>query len=125
VTAPDRIVLRGLRVRGRHGVLAAERELGQQFIVDAVLELDTRRAAASDRVSDTVHYGELALGIAQIVAGEPVALLETLAARVAAYCLRPEAVLAVEVTVHKPAAPIDVPFDDVAVVIRRDRADQA
>jgi dihydroneopterin aldolase len=117
----DRITLRGLRVRGRHGVLAAERELGQEFIVDATLWLDTRPAAATDDVTQTVHYGELAEGLAAVVAGEPVDLLETLVARLADVCLADPRVERAEVTVHKPAAPIPLAFTDVAVTIVRDR----
>ena len=56
----DRVALRGLRVRGRHGVLAEETALGQVFVVDVVLHLDTRAAAAGDDLTRTVHYGELA-----------------------------------------------------------------
>ena len=115
----DQVVLRGLRVRGRHGVLDAERELGQEFVVDVVLHLDTRAAAAGDDLTRTVHYGVLAEQVAEVVAGEPVALVETLAQRVADVALVPDPVVAVDVTVHKPQAPVTVPFDDVEVRIRR------
>lgn len=118
----DRITLRGLRVRGWHGVLAAERELGQEFIIDATLWLDTAPAAATDDVTQTVHYGELAEALAAVVAGQPVDLLETLVARLAEVCLADERVAQAEVTVHKPAAPIPLPFSDVAVTIVRTRA---
>lgn len=117
----DRIALRGLRVRGHHGVYGFEREQGQDFVVDVVLQLPLRAAAASDDVADTVHYGELADEIAAIVGGEPVNLIETLAARIADAVLRDERVHAVEVTVHKPQAPIAQTFDDVAVAITRSR----
>jgi dihydroneopterin aldolase len=117
----DRITLTGLRVRGRHGVLAAERELGQEFVIDVTLWLDTAPAAAADDVTLTVHYGELAEALAGIVAGEPVDLLETLATRLADACLADARVGRAEVTVHKPAAPIPLPFGDVAVTIVRDR----
>jgi dihydroneopterin aldolase len=115
----DRIALTGLRVHGRHGVLAAERESGQEFVVDAVLKLDTRPAAASDALADTVDYGVLAQQLAEVVAGEPCDLLETLAARLAEVCLEAPGVFEVEVTVHKPSAPIEVPFDDVSVTVVR------
>jgi len=117
----DRITLRGLRVRGRHGVLAAERELGQEFVVDATLWLDTAPAAATDDVTQTVHYGELAEALAAVVAAEPVDLLETLVARLADVCLADRRVARAEVTVHKPAAPIPLPFADVAVTIVREQ----
>ena len=115
----DRIELRGLRVRGHHGVLPEERRDGQDFVVDAALSLDLRAAAASDDVRDTVHYGELAERLAAVVAGEPVDLLETLAERLAQVCLADPRVRSVEVTVHKPQAPVPVPFDDVSVTVVR------
>ena len=115
----DQISLSGIRSFGHHGVYDAERRDGQEFVVDLVLDLDTRAAAASDDVLDTVHYGELAQQVADIVAGEPVNLLESLAARIAAHVLGFALVQTVRVTVHKPSAPIPVPFDDVAVSITR------
>jgi dihydroneopterin aldolase len=118
----DRIELTGLRVRGHHGVFDFERRDGQDFVVDVVLEVSTAAAAASDDVGDTVHYGELAEQLAAVIAGEPVNLIETLAERLAGVCLGLAGVFAATVTVHKPQAPIAVPFADVAVTIRRERA---
>ncbi|WP_327344166.1 dihydroneopterin aldolase [Streptomyces europaeiscabiei] len=117
----DRVALRGLRARGYHGVFPGEREEGQTFVVDLVLGLDTRPAAADDDLAKTVHYGIVAEEVAAIVAGEPVNLIETLAERIAQACLRHDVVQEVEVTVHKPNAPITVPFDDVTVTITRSR----
>lgn len=118
----DRVVLRGLRGYGRHGVLDSERRLGQSFLVDVVIELDTRQAASSDDVTDTVDYSEVAQSVLAIVEGEPVALLEKLAQRICDAVLVHERVQAVDVTVHKPSAPVPAPFDDIAVTIRRTRA---
>jgi len=118
---PDRITLTGLTVRGRHGVYEIEREQGQPFVVDVVLELDLRPAAASDDVTETVHYGVLADRLAEIIGGEPVRLIETLAQRLADACLADERVTAATVTVHKPSAPIAQVFTDVAVTLRRVR----
>jgi dihydroneopterin aldolase len=118
---PDTISLRGLRVRGRHGVLDTERRHGQDFVIDATLELDTAVAATSDDLVQTVDYGALADRLAGIVAGEPVALLETLAERLADACLAEPRVIATEVSVHKPQAPVAVPVEDVVVTIRRPR----
>ena len=115
----DRITLVGLRARGRHGVLESERESGQVFGVDVVLGLDTRPAAASDDLSDTVDYGAVALDVVGVVEGEPVDLLETLAQRIADVCLADPRVQWTEVTVHKPAAPIDATFSDVTLTIHR------
>ena len=118
----DRIALTGLTVRGFHGVFEQERREGQDFVVDVVLRLDTRAAAASDDLARTVHYGDLATGLADVVRGEPVDLIETLAARLADVALADPLVIAAEVTVHKPSAPIAEEFTDVAVTIRRERA---
>lgn len=117
----DRVVLRGLRAHGHHGVYPEERTSGQPFVVDVVLGLDLARAGRSDDVADTVHYGELAQRIVAVVEGDPVNLLETLAARLAEVCLTYPSVEEVEVTVHKPEAPVGVPFEDVAVTIVRSR----
>jgi dihydroneopterin aldolase len=102
----DRISLIGLRVTGRHGVFEQERAEGQEFVVDAVLWLDTSAAAAADDLSLTADYGTLADRLAAIVAGEPVALIETLAGRLAAACLADPLVAEAEITVHKPQAPV-------------------
>lgn len=120
----DEIALTGIRVFGRHGVYDDERRDGQEFVVDITLHLPTADAAVSDDVADTVHYGELAERIAAVVAGDPVNLLETLAQRIADAALADERVQLVTVTVHKPQAPIPVPFDDVSVTIRRSRPQQ-
>jgi dihydroneopterin aldolase len=115
----DRITLSGLRVRGFHGVLPEEKRDGQDFLVDAVLHLDTRAAAASDALADTVDYGALAGALAKVVSEERYDLLETLAGRLAAVCLAHPLVFEVELTVHKPSAPISFAFDDVSVTVVR------
>ena len=118
----DEIVLTGLTVFGRHGVYAHEREEGQEFTVDLRLQLSLEQPATSDDVADTVHYGELAERVAAVVSGEPVNLIETLAARIAAVALDDRRVQGVSVTVHKPHAPIPLTFADVAVTLHRTRA---
>jgi len=117
----DRIQLRGLSGRGRHGVYGHERADGQRFVVDLTLTVDTRNAATTDDLAGTVDYGTLATKVAAIIEGEPVNLIETLAQRIADLCLTEPLVDTVEVTVHKPQAPITVPFDDVSVTIIRSR----
>lgn len=120
----DRIELRGLRVRGHHGVFDHEKRDGQDFLVDLVVTLDLAPAAASDDLSDTLHYGELAEAAAAVVAGPPRDLIETVAAEVAAGVLAADArVHRVEVTLRKPSAPIPLTFADVAVVVVRTRPD--
>jgi 7,8-dihydroneopterin aldolase/epimerase/oxygenase len=117
----DRIVLTGLRARGRHGVFDHEREHGQDFVVDVTLALDLRPASTTDDLRRTVHYGDLAEAVVADVQGEPLNLIEALAERVAQTCLRQPGVHEVEVTVHKPEAPIEVAFTDVAVTLTRSR----
>lgn len=117
----DRITLRGIRAVGFHGVYEHERREGQEFIADVELELSLAEAAASDDVADTVHYGELAEKVAAILSGTPADLLETVADRVVRAALAFDRVDAVSVTVHKPQAPITVPFGDVSVTLTRRR----
>lgn len=119
--AGDRVSLRGLTATGYHGVFPEERRDGQTFVVDLDLTLDTRPAAQSDDLRDTVDYGGLATQVVQIVQGPPVNLIETLAAQVAAACLTDPRVTSAAVTVHKPNAPVGVTFSDVAVTIERSR----
>ena len=118
----DEITLTGVRAHGFHGVYPEEKREGQDFVVDVVLQLSLRPAAESDDVRDTVHYGELAGRIVAFVQGDPADLLETVAQRIADDVLADERVMLVTVTVHKPQAPITVPFGDVSVTIRRGRA---
>lgn len=117
----DRIELRGLKVRGNHGVFDHERADGQDFYIDVVLWLDLRAAGESDDLADTVDYGALAQQVAGIVGGEPRNLIEKVGAEVAESIMTDERIDACEVTVHKPSAPIPMTFDDVAVVTRRSR----
>lgn len=121
-TRADLITLRGVSAVGYHGVLDFERRDGQPFVVDAVLHCDFGAAAAGDDLNKTASYAEVAERITQIVSGEPVNLVETLAVRIANAILAEfAAIAATEVTVHKPQAPIAVPFDDVAVTVFRER----
>jgi dihydroneopterin aldolase len=117
----DRIELRGLTVRCRHGVFDHERADGQDFVVDITVWIDLADAAASDDLADTFDYGVLAERATAVVAGPARNLIETVAAEIAQDVMQDERVHAVEVTVHKPQAPIPQTFDDVAVVARRSR----
>jgi dihydroneopterin aldolase len=119
----DRLALTGLRATGHHGVLERERLEGQEFVVDVEIGLDTRRAASTDDLAATVHYGELAERLYAAVESDPVDLIETLAQRLADICLAQPPVDWVDVTVHKPHAPIQVAFDDVSLTIHRSRDD--
>jgi dihydroneopterin aldolase len=119
--ATDRISLIGLKIHANHGVFDFERANGQIFVIDVVAWLDLSPAAISDDLTHTVHYGELAEEIHAAVAENPVDLIETVAERVAQVVLAHPPVESVDVTVHKPQAPISVDFDDVAVTIVRRR----
>lgn len=119
----DQVRVVGLTTTGRHGVFEHERRDGQDFVVDVILHLDTRPAAASDDLDDTVDYGSLAVDLADAVRGEPLNLIETLAGRLALMCLADPRVAVADVVLHKPRAPIPEAFADVMVVVRRTRAD--
>ena len=118
----DRITLTGLRVHANHGVFDFERAAGQEFVIDVSVAVDLAAAASVDDLGRTVHYGELAEAVVAAVERDPVDLIETVAERIAAVALGFAAVEEVEVTVHKPEAPISVPFADVAVTVVRGRA---
>lgn len=115
----DVISFRGLRVRAYHGVLEHERRDGQEFFIDADVWVDTRAAAASDDIDDTLHYGRLMEALADAATDTPVDLIETLAERLAAETLAFAAAQAVRITVHKPKAPVKLRFDDISVSILR------
>jgi dihydroneopterin aldolase len=117
----DRLSISGIEAFGHHGVFDFERHDGQPFVVDLVLGVDTRAAAASDDLSDTVDYGTLTLRVKEAVERDPVDLVETLAQRVADVCLTDDRVGWAEVTLHKPQAPIEATFADVALTIHRSR----
>lgn len=117
----DRIELRGLIVHGYHGVYDHERVAGQRFVIDIVLWIDLADAARSDELADTYDYVRLAQRATEIVGGPPRNLIETVGGEIADEVMHDERVHAVEVVVHKPQAPIPLPFNDVAVVTRRSR----
>ncbi|WP_078324609.1 dihydroneopterin aldolase [Mycobacteroides salmoniphilum] len=121
----DRIELRGLKVFGYHGVFEHERRDGQEFSVDVTVWLDLDTAAATDQLTDTLDYGELAQRAAAIVSGPPRNLIESVAGAIADDVMTDSRVHAVEAVVHKPDAPIPLTFSDVAVVARRSRRSKA
>lgn len=120
-TQDDRLSVTGIEAYGHHGVFDFERRDGQPFVVDLVLGLDTRAAAASDDLSDTVDYGKVVGQVKRAVEDDPVDLIEKLAERIAEVCLADERVRWAEVTLHKPEAPIEATFSDVALTITRSR----
>lgn len=117
---PVVITLTGVRATGRHGVLESERREGQEFLVD--LRLETEVDLAADDLAGTVNYAEVAQKAVDHVSATPYDLIETLAGRIADTVVSLERVQRVEVTVHKPHAPIPVPFTDVAVTVIRSKS---
>lgn len=119
----DELAVLGIECYGHHGVFDFERREGQVFVIDLVLGIDTTPAAASDDLRDTVDYGTLVNSVKAAVETDPVDLIETLAQRIANVCLTNGRVQWVRVTVHKPDAPIEATFADVALTITRKRSD--
>ena len=115
----DRIHLRGLEVFAHHGVFDFEEEQGQTFVVDVSIEVDLADAGASDELTSTVDYGELARTVHARVESERHNLIERVAQRVAETVLEHPLVQSVDVLVHKPGAPIPLAFSDVVVEIHR------
>src|SRR5690625_3204976 len=114
----DEIRLVGIGGFGYHGVLAQEREEGQPFHADLTLYVDASKAARTDDLADTVSYADVAKAVQEVIEGEPANLLETVAARIADAALA-FGVAKVDVTLHKPQAPVGVPFTDVQVRLTR------
>lgn len=115
----DELSVKGIACYGHHGVFDFEKREGQTFVIDLTLGVDTRRAARSDDLQDTVDYGSLVGAVKAAVERDPVDLIETLAQRIADVCLLVTGVEWARVTVHKPDAPIDATFSDVALTITR------
>ena len=117
----DELSVTGIECFAHHGVFDFERREGQVFVVDLVLGIDTRRAAASDDLMDTVNYGTLVADVKAAVERDPVDLIETVAQRITDVCLLDSRVEWARVTLHKPDAPIDATYSDVALTITRTR----
>ncbi|MEX2557478.1 MAG: dihydroneopterin aldolase [Actinomycetota bacterium] len=119
----DLVEIRGLKLRGRHGVTDEERQAEQPIIVSLAARLDSRPAAMLDDLASTLDYEEAVRLISKIVTGESYALLETLADRIARSILGNTRVLDVWVRVAKPQAPLPEEVDEVAVEVSRSRDD--
>jgi dihydroneopterin aldolase len=117
----DELAVLGIECYGHHGVFDFERREGQTFVIDLALGIDTTPASASDDLRDTVDYGSLVAAVKAAVKTDPVNLIESLAQRISDVCLLDGRVEWVRVTVHKPEAPIEATFRDVALTITRKR----
>lgn len=118
----DRIEIKGLFGFGHHGVFEDEREVGQGFLVDVVLFADLREIAKNDLIGETISYSDVCELVFGHIVGPPVSLIETLTNKIADAILEKfPKVDSVQVTVHKPDAPIGLKFQDVSVSIERSR----
>ena len=117
----DRILLSGLEFFGRHGCHDAERELGQRFLVDIEIECDLQAAGETDDPAESVDYVVLYNNAKEIVEGESVSLLETLAHRIALSALQDERVQSAWVRVRKPHIALPGRLDYVGVEVTRAR----
>ncbi len=118
----DKIHLKGVTAKGYHGFYDTERAVGQNFVVDVVMDVDCVNASIEDDLDKTVDYEKVGRAIVRAIEGEPVKLIETLAERIALVVLCFDNVIEVSVTVHKPQAPLDYEFKDVALSIVRNRS---
>lgn len=118
----DSIEIKGLFGFGYHGLFDDERENGQGFLVDLILNMDLSKVSQSDLIDDTINYSTVCdLVLAQII-GPPVTLIERLAGQIAELILRDyPKVESVRVTVHKPDAPVAAKVQDISVSIERTR----
>lgn len=117
----DALSVTGIECWAHHGVFDRERRDGQRFVVDLTVGLDSRAAATSDDLRDTVDYGSLVSEVKAAVEADPADLVETVAERIATVCLTDHRVDWVTVTLHKPDAPIEATFADVTLTITRRR----
>src|SRR6516165_4078670 len=118
----DTIFITGVVVHARHGVMEHETEVGQRFVIDLELFSDLSDASRSDRLADTVSYSQVVTTATAAFKDKNYKLLERAAGAVADAILTAfPRIRAVKVTVHKPHAPIAAVFDDVGVVLTRNR----
>jgi len=118
----DTIFIKGLVVHARHGVMKHETEVGQRFVIDLELYADLSESSRSDRLPDTTSYSNVVETATDAFKNTNYKLLERAAGAVADAILSAfPRVRAVKVTVHKPHAPIAEIFEDVGVVLTRNR----
>jgi dihydroneopterin aldolase len=113
----------GLSIYTHHGVEEAEREVGQRLVFDVSFELDRCDAAVTDRLEDTVDYGDVCQQVALAARERSFHTLERLCSHVADRMMERYGVDQVTVRAAKPEPPIALPVDEVAVSVYKERAD--
>ncbi|CAI9097560.1 OLC1v1034020C5 [Oldenlandia corymbosa var. corymbosa] len=118
----DKLVLRGLKFHGYHGVKQEERKLGQKFLVDVDAWMDLRPPGISDNMTDTISYTAIYAIVKEVVEGTPQNLLESVAHLIATKTLAkfPQ-ISAVRVQVGKPHVAVLGPVDYLGVEVTRYR----
>jgi dihydroneopterin aldolase len=118
----DRIFIKDLALHAYHGVMPHEAKVGQTFSLDLVLEIDLSASARSDKVKDTVSYERVVAAASEAFCGKRYKLIEAAGGAVADTLLSQFGrLLSVEVTIHKPHAPIPATFGDVGIILKRER----
>lgn len=116
----DKITVSGIEFWAYHGVLESEQEQGQRFMVDVSFTMDS--SCCDDEITNTVHYGELAQDIVAFCQEKSYRLIETLVNALAQHLLlRYPLIQEISLTLHKPNAPIPLPFSDVSIAVTRSR----
>jgi len=114
------VEISGLSLFTRHGVTAAERELGQRLVIDVAFELTDCDAMVTDRVEDTVDYADACEQIALAAQGRSYKTLERLCAAIADRLMERYGADSVRVKATKPEPPIALPVDEVSVEVWRE-----
>lgn len=118
----DKIIIKGMKFYGYHGVFPEENKLGQKYYVDIELDMDLEQAAVTDDLTRTVNYAEIHALAKTIVEGPPYKLIEALTGHIATQVLEVYTMVnEVTVRVTKPNPPFDIHFDGVTVELRRKR----
>jgi dihydroneopterin aldolase/2-amino-4-hydroxy-6-hydroxymethyldihydropteridine diphosphokinase len=116
----DKITIKGLEVFANHGVYPEENRLGQKFVVNAVLYVDTRAAGLSDDLDLSVNYGTVCHQITDFLTANTYKLIERVAEELARHILIINPLVhEIDVEIEKPGAPIGLPLETVSVKIHR------
>jgi len=120
--ADDAVLLEGIEVPCALGVTAAERRMRRPVRIDLELACPLARAGHSDRIADTIDYGEVFHVVEAVAGAGEHRLVEALGERVvAALCERFATVEAIAITVRK-ARPLAGTVEWTGVRLARRRA---